>query len=283
MNILTFDIEEWFHVFEDHNNSDIIKWDSFEKRLPYMMDVLLELLNKHNTKATFFCMGWIVNKYPEIVKKINDSGYEIGSHSNLHKLAHKQSRNEFSEDLKDSINSIEDLIGKKVISYRAPGFSINSTNLWTFEDLVQQGIQYDASVFPVEREFGGFGNFPNNTPFTIKTPSGSLKEFPMNSHNFFSKKIVFSGGGFFRILPKFLIDKMVQKSDYVMTYLHPRDFDNKQPFRDLSLSRHLKSRIGTSGALIKLEYLISNYKFIDVTEASNEIDWGSKEIITIQN
>lgn len=281
MNILTFDIEEWFHVFEDHNNSEVENWLTFEKRLPYMFDNLLDLLSKHNTKATFFCVGWIVRRYPEIIKRINDNGFEIGSHSDLHKLAHTQTRKEFGEDLKDSINSIEDLVGKKVKCYRAPGFSINSTNLWVFDELLQNGIEFDASVFPIERSFGGFKNFPENTPFLIETKSGLLKEFPMNTVKIQNKRLVFSGGGFFRILPKKLIYKFIKKSDYVMTYLHPRDFDNNQPFNKLSFSRHLKSRIGTYGAINKLDYLLQNFNFTDIEESSKNIDWSIKEKMSL--
>lgn len=281
MNILTFDIEEWFHVFEDHNNADVSSWLSFEKRLPYMIDELLDLLSEHNTNATFFCMGWIVRRYPDLIKKINKKGYEIGTHSDLHKLAHTQSKKEFTEDLKASIKSIEDLIGKKVLSYRAPGFSINKSNEWAFEELIKNGIEYDASVFPIERKFGGFNAFPENSPFLINTKSGILKEFPMNAHKVFNRKIVFSGGGFFRVLPKFLINNFVNNSDYVMTYLHPRDFDHKQPFKNLSISRHLKSRIGTSGAINKLDYLLRNFNFIDISEAERSIDWSSTKSIYI--
>ncbi|WP_298881792.1 polysaccharide deacetylase family protein [uncultured Polaribacter sp.] len=283
MNILTFDIEEWFHVFEDHNNADVANWLTFEKRLPYMIDVLLDLLSKYNTKATFFCMGWIVERYPEIIKKIDSKGYEIGSHSNLHKLAHTQTRFQYSEDLKTSINTIEDLIGKKVKSYRAPGFSINSSNIWAFEELIKNGIEYDASVFPVERKFGGFSNLPSNEPFLISSDFGSLKEFPMNAHNVLGKNLVFSGGGFFRILPTRVIKRLIEESNYVMTYLHPRDFDNKQPFKTLSLSRHLKSRIGTAGATDKLEFLIKNFEFVDINQASKLIKWENKKSISLDS
>lgn len=283
MNILTFDIEEWFHVFEDHNNADVANWLTFEKRLPYMIDVLLDLLSKHDTRATFFCMGWIVRRYPEIIKKISSKGYEVGSHSDLHKLAHTQTQKEYAEDLKKSIESIESLIGKKVKSYRAPGFSINSTNLWAFEELIKNGIEYDASVFPVERKFGGFSKLPNNEPFILKSEEGILKEFPMNAYSLLNKKIVFSGGGFFRVLPTKIIKKLTEKNDYVMTYLHPRDFDNKQPFNTLSYSRHLKSRIGTRTAAAKLEYLIKNFKFIDIIQASELIDWSTKDHISIKS
>jgi len=283
MNILTFDIEEWFHVFEEHNNADVANWLTFEKRLPYMIDVLLDLLSKHETRATFFCMGWIVRRYPEIIKKISSRGYEVGSHSDLHKLAHTQTQKEYAEDLKKSIDSIESLIGDKVKSYRAPGFSINSSNLWAFDELIKNGIEYDASVFPLERKFGGFKNLPKNEPFILKSDSGYIKEFPMNAHRILNKDVVFSGGGFFRILPTLLIKKLIENNDYVMTYLHPRDFDNKQPFNTLSLSRHLKSRIGTSSATAKLEFLIDNFKFIDLSEASELIDWKAKRSISIES
>ncbi len=230
MNILTFDLEEWFHVFEEHNNTEHSVWDTFEKRLPQTIDHLLHLLKENDVKATFFCIGWLVRKYPEIIKKIDSLGFEIGSHSDLHKLAHTQTPIEFDLDLRSSIDSIEQLIGKKVEYYRAPGFSITQENLWAFDSLVKNGILYDSSVFPVKRKFGSLKGMPSNKPFIIEKNGTFLREFPMNSHNIFNKEIIFSGGGFFRMLPYQVIKSLMSKSSYVMTYLHPRDFDNEQPF-----------------------------------------------------
>lgn len=278
MNILTFDIEEWFHVFENHNNSSESDWQTFEKRLPYAMDSLLALLQERKIKATFFCIGWVVRQYPEIIKKIDSLGFEVASHSDLHKLAYTQTYKEFGNDLRCSIDSIEQLIGKKVESFRAPGFSITQENLWAFDVLVNNGILYDSSVFPIERKIGGLKGMPLNKPFIIENNNTFLKEFPMNSANLFGKQIVFSGGGFFRIIPYKIIESLVAKSDYVMTYLHPRDFDNKQPFNTLSLSRHIKSRIGTKYSLNKLDKLLKDFSFTDMREASEKVDWDKAEI-----
>ena len=281
MNILTFDIEEWFHVFENHNNSSESHWQTFEKRLPHSMDSILSVMQENNVKATFFCMGWIVRQYPEIIKKISSLGFEIGSHSDLHKLAHTQTPIEFDNDLNCSIDSIEQLIGKKVISYRAPGFSITQDNLWVFDSLIKNGILYDSSVFPIERKFGGIKEMPSNKPFIIERNGTFLREFPMNSYNFYNKQIVFTGGGFFRILPYQIIKSLVKKSEYVMTYLHARDFDNDQPFSKLTMSRHLKSRVGTKKSLSKLDKLLKSFKFTDMKQASKMVDWDNAEIFHI--
>jgi polysaccharide deacetylase family protein (PEP-CTERM system associated) len=281
MNILTFDIEEWFHVFENHNNSLESDWQTFEKRLSHSMDSILSVMQENNVKATFFCIGWVVRQYSEIIKKIDSLGFEIGSHSDLHKLAYTQTPLEFDNDLKCSVDSIEQLIGKKVISYIAPGFSITQDNLWAFESLIKNGILYDSSVFPLERKVGGLKGTPANKPFIIESNGAFLREFPMNSFNLYNKQIVFSGGGFFRILTYQIIKSLVKKSEYVMTYLHPRDFDNKQPFDTLILSRHLKSRIGTKKSLSKLDKLLKNFKFTDMKQASEMVDWDKVEIFRI--
>ena len=120
---------------------------------------------------------------------------------------------------------------------------------------------------------------PSNKPFLIESNGMYLKEFPMNSYNYLGRKIVFSGGGFFRALPYFIIKSMIKKSNYVMTYLHPRDFDNLQPFKELNFFRHIKSRIGTKNAKNKLDSMVKDFNFIDINKASKMIDWSQTEII----
>lgn len=281
MNILTFDIEEWFHVFEDHNNTDHDTWDTFEKRLPQTIDSLLHLLKENNIRATFFCIGWVVRQYPEIIKKIDSLGFEIGSHSDFHKLAYMQTPKEYDLDLRSSIDSIEQLIGKKVISYRAPGFSITKVNLWAFDSLIKNGILYDSSVFPIQRKIGGLTIMPSNKPFIIESNGSFIREFPMNSQYILNKEVIFSGGGFFRMLPYSVIKSLMKKSNYVMTYLHPRDFDSEQPFNSLTLTRHIKSRIGTASSLKKLDKLVKDFSFLDINGASEKVDWDTAEIVRL--
>lgn len=280
MNILTFDIEEWFHIkFESDflEESQILK---YENRIDNNMQFIFDILDQYNLKATFFSLGWVAKKYPKILKKILEKGHELGSHSNLHKLAYTQNKDEFSEDLRISIQSIENVTGKKVELYRAPSFSINQDNIWAFEEMAKQGIKIDCSVFPAKRKIGGFEEFNLSKPSKILTKSNiEIKEFPINTFELFKKKIIFSGGGYFRIIPYFFLKRMMHASDYVMTYFHPRDFDPGQPYlKDISLIRYFKSYIGLSSSKKKLNRLFNDFKFMSVEEASKEIDWTEAPI-----
>tara|TARA_Y100000816_G_scaffold287423_1_gene270130 strand:- start:9551 stop:10405 length:855 start_codon:yes stop_codon:yes gene_type:complete len=281
MNILTFDIEEWFHIKFDNNFlEDEMSLSKYESRLNQNMEFIFDALDSSGKKATFFCLGWVARNYPNIIKKIDSLGHEIGSHSNNHKLLFKLNREELREDLKKSKNSIEDLIGKKIDIYRAPSFSLGENNSWMIEELIDFEIKYDCSIFPAIRENGGFPSFVSSSPCLIKTKNNcEIKEFPINFYNLFGKNIMFSGGGYFRIFPYFMIKRMMKDSNYVMTYFHPRDFDPDQPvLKDISVIRYIKSYIGLKSSKNKLIKLLNDFKFESVTEASNIIDWKNVPI-----
>ena len=147
MNILTFDIEEWFHcdfISGDEN------WSNYEVRIHKNTDFILNTLSKYDRKATFFILGWIAVKYPEIVMKIHNEGHEIGCHSMKHELVHRFSPEEFRKDTQNAITVIEQVIGEKVIMYRAPAFSFTEDTPWAFEILNELGITHDASIFPAK-------------------------------------------------------------------------------------------------------------------------------------
>ena len=273
MNILTFDIEEWFHILDHKSTKYESNWDNFEYRLDSNMERIFDLLNKKNQKATFFCLGWVARKFPHIIKKIDSMNYEIASHSDMHQLAYQQNRKEFKEDLKKSIDSIESITGKKVKAYRAPGFSLKEENKWVFEELLSQGIEIDCSIFPAKRAHGGFRNYGHAKPNLIDINGLLIKEFPINLFFIVNIPIIFSGGGYFRLFPYQMIKHMMKKSNYVMTYFHPRDFDNSQPvIKDLSTFRKFKSYYGIHNAFEKLEKLISDFDFVDLNEANKKID-----------
>jgi len=277
MNILTFDVEDWFHILDNDSTKNEKQWMKFESRIHQNMDKIFDILEKHNQKATFFSMGWVARRYPDIIKKIDSLGYEIASHSDMHQLAYELNREAFRQDLEKSVKSIEDVIGKKVRAYRAPGFSLMQENKWVFEELIKNGIEIDCSVFPAKRAHGGFEEFGYAEPAYVEISGEKIKEFPINIYQLFGTNIVFSGGGYFRLLPYFLIKDLMRKSDYVMTYLHPRDFDHEQPVIDgLSSFRKFKSYVGLKGSYNKLEKLIEDFEFIDIDEANRMIDWQNK-------
>ena len=159
MKILTFDIEEWFHILDNDSTKTEKNWVNYESRIHQNMERIFDVLETTNTKASFFVLGWIAEKYPEIVRSISDKGYEIGSHTTMHQLVYQQDRNQFQTDVERSIKSLEDISGEKVKMFRAPGFSITEQNKWAFEVLYELGIEIDSSIFPAKRAHGGLPNY----------------------------------------------------------------------------------------------------------------------------
>jgi peptidoglycan-N-acetylglucosamine deacetylase len=280
MKILTFDIEEWFHILDNDATKTEAEWEGFESRIHGNMDKIHGMLG--DQKATFFCLGWVARKFPEVLKEIDRIGHEIATHSDLHQLAYEQNRQTFEQDLERSIKSIEDVIGKKVRAYRAPGFSLMEQNKWVFEVLMKNGIEIDASIFPAERSHGGFAQFGHAEPCWIDIDGMRMKEFPINLSSFAGKNLIFSGGGYFRLFPFSMLDIMTKNSDYVMTYFHPRDFDAEQPMvPGLNFVRKFKSYYGLKGCLSKLDKLIKKYEFVDIRTAEASIDWEKAKVVNL--
>ena len=282
MNILTFDIEEWFHILDNDSTKSEDDWRIYEVRIHENTDRILEFLVKNNLRATFFIVGWIAEKYPEIVKKIDNLGYEIGSHTHMHQLMYEQSRSAVDEDLKRSIRTLESLIGKKITCFRAPGFSITEQNKWVFEVLWKNGITHDSSVFPAGRAHGGMPDFGEVCPSRIIMNGLEIREFPINATKLLGRKWIYSGGGYFRLTPYSLIKKWSLNDKYIMTYFHPRDFDPNQPvIRELSVVRKFKSYVGLKGCLPKLDKWVNEFDFIDLATADKKINWKNTPIVKL--
>ena len=274
MNILTFDIEEWFHILDNNSTKNEKNWINYESRIHSNMDKIYEILDVTNSKASFFVLGWIAEKYPELIREICDRGHEIGSHTHLHQLVYEQDKNTFYQDVDRSIKTLEDISGKKIRMFRAPGFSITETNKWAFEVLYELGIEIDSSVFPAQRSHGGFAQYGTAEPSILKYNGAQLKEFPINAHSVLTKPIIFSGGGYFRLIPYNVIKSFTEKSSYVMSYFHPRDFDPTQPMiNDLSLQRKFKSYVGLNASKKKIITWLYDFDFTDISDANDSIDW----------
>lgn len=292
MKILTFDTEEWYieKYFRGGRKDKYRQYDE-------LLDWILNTLEQNNTKATFFCVGQLAVEFPNVVKKIANAGHEIGSHSNKHLWVNKMTREEFAEDTRIAVEAIENLIGKKVISFRAPAFSIGKSNDWAFEVLAENGIEHDCSVFPANRDFGGFPQFTSSIPALIKKGSYTFKEFPICPATWMGKSITFSGGGYFRLIPLWLQKSFIGQMDYVMFYFHISDlieqsskFMTKAEFEEYfkepgtlknRATRYIKANIGKGGALRKLEVLLQKYSFCNVEQAAKTIDWSKQPHIEL--
>ena len=282
MKILTFDVEEWFHILDHEGTKSEKQWRNFEYRLDSNMDKVLDLLDRNNQKATFFCLGWLAKDYTHIIKRLDSLGYEIATHSNLHQLVYEQKVSEFESDLEKSVKSLEDITGKKIRAYRAPGFSVKEENRWVFEILLSYGIEIDCSIFPAKRAHGGFRRYEAREPSIIKANNGSLKEFPMSLSHIGLQNIVYTGGGYFRFFPYSMIKFLMSKSSYTMTYFHPHDFDSDRPIiGSLSHFNKFKSKVGLNNSLKKMEKMIQEFQFIDLEEAVKRVDWDNVKVISL--
>ncbi len=282
MHILTFDIEEWFHILDHPLTVDSRSWSRFSSRINENVDRLLCILEESTVSATFFCLGWIAERYPEIIKRIAQQGYEVASHSHYHQLAYEQTPEQFRDDLRRSLDVLGNITGYPIKTYRVPGFSLTSESLWVFDILIEEGIEIDCSVFPASRGHGGLPAFGASTPCVVVRPSGYLIELPINVIEYFGYNLVFSGGGYFRLLPYFLLKYLFARHNYVMTYFHPRDFDQGQPMLPgLSWSRRFKSYVGLRGAEAKLRRLIRECAFDDVRTAVGQIQMNSLPVVHI--
>jgi peptidoglycan-N-acetylglucosamine deacetylase len=282
MHILSFDIEEWFHLLEHDAVRHEKSWASFDRKLPHMLQRILDLLDECGAKATFFCLGWVAREYPELIRDIAGQGHEIGSHSDLHTLIFEQSPDEFRDELRRSKDSLEQVTGRSVRAFRAPGFSLVPRCAWAFDVLVEEGFEVDCSVFPARRAHGGFPNFGSARPLRIRTASGDLREFPMNTSELAGRTIVFSGGGYFRLLPLPLLQRLWRQSDYTMTYFHPRDFEPDQPFLPgLGPVRRFKSYYGLKRSTDKLRAILREFPFESVEAAEGKIDWSNVPVVEL--
>lgn len=260
---LSFDIEDWFHIVDIPELEDISKWDIRPSIVEQYTDLILSILEEFEVKATFFVLGWVAKKYPKIAKKIVKAGHELGTHSFWHRRVYELTPEIFYDDLKLSIDVLQDQTGVKLYGFRAPSFSIIPGSEWAFDIINEVGLKYDASLFPASR---GHGGFPCPIePHTISRMDVNIPELPMSIYKYGQISIPFSGGGYLRALPYFLINHGFQsfkkKGIPVVVYLHPRDFAADQPKVSMPLDRKFKSYVGLSTTENKLRSLLKNFEF----------------------
>lgn len=279
MKILTFDIEDWYCHDNLSRNFD---WDKYEVRIYDGVDKILSALDEHHLKGTFFCLGWIAEHHPDVIKRIATAGHQIGCHSYQHELATRFDKAGFMADTKRAKDAIENVTAREVTLFRAPAFSITADNLYAFDTLVELGFTTDCSVFPARRDYGGMPEYGYGEPGRLMHNGVSLKEFPINPARVCGRRLVYSGGGYFRLMPYPLIKRLTSREDYVMTYFHPSDFDPAQPQMNyLPPLRRWKNHVGLEGAYSKFCRYISEFDFVNVEAADKMVDWNNTKVISL--
>ncbi len=283
MNILTFDIEDWW-VYEHYQLGNSSEW---LHRLNNYLDRILDLLEERDIHATFFVLGEVAKRNPDVIRRIDAGKHHIGCHSYSHKFLNDMSFEEVEEDTRVAIETIENVIGRKVDAYRAPAFSITEKNSWILSVLLENGIKYDCSIFPATRSYGGFPSYKTKVPSIIEVKGEMIKEFPIAPVQIFGHEIVYSGGGYFRLFPYIKIKSFVEQNDYVMTYFHIKDFDyaQKKTYRSFegesALSRYIKKYYGLKNCFPKFCRLVSQFDFVSVEQADKLLDWNQQPCIKL--
>jgi polysaccharide deacetylase family protein (PEP-CTERM system associated) len=271
--IFSVDIEDWFHISGLPNTPQIGEWETFPSRVEANFMKLLDIFSAKNVRVTCFFLGWVAQKLPQLVKEAVRRGHEIASHGYSHKLAYEMSGDEFFQDILKSKMIIEDIGGKTVLGYRAPGFSLTEKTPWFFDRLIEAGYEYDSSVFPAPRGFGGMRT-DKYSPYLIEKNIGRIIEFPITVTEIFGKPLCFFGGGYLRLAPYFIIKNMslrvIRENRPVVFYIHPREIDPHQPRLSMSLQRKFNSYVNLKTTKNKIIKILEDFEITTFAGFINE-------------
>jgi polysaccharide deacetylase family protein (PEP-CTERM system associated) len=270
VNGMSIDVEDYFHVSVFDGIVPRSKWASMESRVCRNTDRLLAIFDEYGVRSTFFVLGWVAERHPELVRRIADAGHEIASHGYAHRLIYDQTRSAFRDDVRRAKTLLEDAGGRKVVGYRAPSYSITPKSLWALDVLLEEGYQYDSSIFPIRHDRYGIP-VSGRKPYFIERSRGTLVEVPGSTTKVGPLNLPVAGGGYFRILPywwtRWGIARVNEREGRpAIFYLHPWEIDPEQPRLPagrLSRFRHYRHLEDTEA---RLRQLLTDFKF-DAIEA----------------
>lgn len=262
-NAMSIDVEDYFQVsaFAPHIRRE--DWDALPCRVERNVDVILGLLDETGAKATFFTLGWIAERYPQVVRRIVDSGHELASHGYGHERASDLTPNSFRHDIVRAKHLLEDLGGVAVRGYRAPSFSINGNNVWAIDELQDAGYAYSSSIYPVRHDHYGMPDAPRH-PYRPRGADGIL-ELPPTTVPLFGRNLPAAGGGWFRLLPYEVSRWMLRRVNIserapCMFYFHPWELDTEQPRpRGLSARTRFRHYVNLQRMPGRLRQLLSDF------------------------
>jgi polysaccharide deacetylase family protein (PEP-CTERM system associated) len=264
LNALTIDVEEHFQVHAFESLVDRSDWDRYPSRVVANTRRILELLARCDVRATFFVLGWVADRYPELVREIADAGHEIGTHGYWHELIYRQTADQFAADLRQSVQAIERAAsGIRPLGYRAPAFSITRQSLWALDILREQGMRYDSSIFPL----AGHDRYgiPDADRFASKVRD-SLWEFPASTVRMGARNLPVAGGGYFRLYPLWMTQRAIRhingEGHPAIIYLHPWEFDPEQPrVRGAPMVSRFRHYVNLQRTERRLQTLLQKFSF----------------------
>jgi polysaccharide deacetylase family protein (PEP-CTERM system associated) len=281
-HMFSVDVEDYFQVSAFESVIDRTRWADQESRVVQNTNRMLDLLARHKVKAVFYVLGWVAQRFPDLIHRIVEHGHVVGSHTFWHRLVYDQSPIEFGLDLAQSCETIRSLTGTPVRHFRAPSFSITERSLWAVEMLSRNGISFDSSIVPVRHDRYGIPNSPMTT-YNLSIGSTTLQEYPVSVTKMGGLHIPCGGGGYFRIFPwwftKWALKRVEQSGRPIHFYIHPWEIDPEQPrvsgIGQVSRFRHYRNLHQTEG---RLDKLFASFQFgaTDYPATSRNEDWSQK-------
>jgi polysaccharide deacetylase family protein (PEP-CTERM system associated) len=265
-NALTFDIEEYFHAEALAGQLRPEEWPSLTSRVAGTTRRLLDVLDAAETRGTFFVLGWIAARQPDLVRAIAARGHEIACHGYGHRMIQRMSRAEFTEDVWRAKCLLEDLVGTAILGYRAPTFSIMRETWWCLDVLVNAGFRYDSSVFPIRHDRYGVPDAPR-FPHRLRTSAGAeLAEFPPSTLALGKARLPIAGGGYFRLAPFALTRWAIRhlnerEGQPAMVYLHPWEMDTEHPVVPGGWLARLRHTVNAGKTQERLGRLLAEFEF----------------------
>ena len=268
-HFFTVDVEEYFQVRALESVVSRDDWPSRPSRVAQSIDALLDALDRHNARGTFFVLGWLAEHRRDVVLAIAAAGHEIASHGFWHQRVTALDPDAYREDIRRSKHTLEDLIGAPVLGYRAPSFSIVPGCEWAFDLLLEEGYRYDSSLFPIRRRGYGYPGAPR-IPHLIQRSAGHLAEFPLATTSILSYPIPAAGGGYLRQFPLAVIRRAfreaTERCEPATFYIHPWEIDPDQPRLPVSSLNRIRHYRGLAGTLARLEQLLAEFNFVSIAE-----------------
>ncbi len=271
LNALTIDVEDYYMVSAFADKVKFEDWHRHESRVERNTYKILELLDEYKVKATFFVLGWIAERYPQLIKDISSSGHEIASHGYNHRLIYDQTPDEFREDIRKTKKILEDITAVPVNGYRATSFSVIKETFWALDILIEEGFKYDSSIFPIRHDRYGihdFYRFPKKVGLDGK---GEILEIPLSTIQLFGKNTPIAGGGYLRLLPVRFIEWGIRslnkkENQPAIIYFHPWEIDTEQPKLNGSRISAFRHYINLDKTFSKIKRLLNNFQFGPIKE-----------------
>ena len=269
INALTVDVEDYYHVSAFESVVGFANWASQQSRVEANTARVLDILAEGNVRATFFVLGWMAERYPVVVKAIQQAGHEIATHGYAHRLVYEQTPEEFENDLKKSLDIIQNITGERVWGFRAPSFSIVKRSLWALDILQECGLKYDSSIFPARPLVHNRYGFPG-TPICPYEIRPGLWEFPMTTVHWWGMDFPIGGGGWLRYYPYALtrwgLKRINVKGQPAVVYLHPWELDPEQPRLKASPWRRFLHYHNLDKMADRLRALCRDFHFVPIRE-----------------